>query len=97
MGPDLKKDEEILMNQIREREDAKRQEAEAREREAESGHLDEHPQHFECSTQRGQGSVTGNPHRATKPHRTAQRYTAIAVASYQPHSTHRASKLASSA
>ena len=35
MGPDLKKDEEILMNQIREREDAKRQEAEAREREAE--------------------------------------------------------------
>ena len=34
-GRDLKKDEEILMNQIREREDAKRQEAEAREREAE--------------------------------------------------------------
>jgi len=34
-GSDLKKDEEILMNQIREREAAIREEAEAREREAE--------------------------------------------------------------
>ena len=34
-GPDFNKDEEILMNQIREREAAKRHEAEAREREAE--------------------------------------------------------------